>query len=144
MAETIPETQTFQLNKLVRDRIVALTEAEGGVVDYEILSGEKLIAALISKFKEELKELEEKFALGQDLSEELFDLSEIAKSINQLRGISAIQNEVGRARKESRAGSFVAGHFVHAVTLPEDNEWAVKFAANPKKFPQITPKIING
>jgi predicted house-cleaning noncanonical NTP pyrophosphatase (MazG superfamily) len=51
------KTRSFRLNKLVRDKIVHSTKAQGGTVKYEELKGKKLTRALVEKLIEEAQEL---------------------------------------------------------------------------------------
>jgi predicted house-cleaning noncanonical NTP pyrophosphatase (MazG superfamily) len=51
------KTRSFRLNKLVRDKIVQSTEAQGGTVKYEQLEGKELTRALVQKLIEEAQEI---------------------------------------------------------------------------------------
>jgi predicted house-cleaning noncanonical NTP pyrophosphatase (MazG superfamily) len=72
------KTRTFKLDKLVRDKIVESTEAQGGVVKYEQLKGAKLRRALVEKLIEETQELKMKGSLSSD---ELADIKGVLKMV---------------------------------------------------------------
>ncbi len=127
------KARTFKLNKLVRDKIVASTEAQGGEVKYKTLGGEKLTQALVTKLVEESKELQ-----TSELSAgELADLKEIIEQIARNLKITDKQLTGAQAEKRARNGGFTKGHFIDTLTLPADNKWAKYYAKDPKRFPEI-------
>ena len=127
------KNRTFRLNKLVRDKIVKLTENYGGSVDYEVLSGQKLNEALIDKLVEESKELK-----ISDLSVgELADLQEI---ISQLaKNLKITDKEIAKAqsKKRSENGGFTKGHYIRTLTAPGDSQWADYYGSDPTRFPEV-------
>jgi predicted house-cleaning noncanonical NTP pyrophosphatase (MazG superfamily) len=127
------KTRTFKLNKLVRDKIVESTEAQGGMVKYEKLQGKKLTQALVNKLIEESQELK-----NSNLSaEELADIKELLIALRENLKIHAGELEDKRRQKAAANGRFKQGHFIHELTLPADNKWAKYYAADPKRFPEV-------
>lgn len=126
-------TRTFKLNKLVRDKIVDSTEAQGGEVKYKQLTGSKLNQALLDKLIEEAKELK-----NSEMSvSELADLKEILIALRENLKIHAGELEDMRRKKAKSNGRFKKGHYVERLTLAADNKWAKYYAADPKRFPEI-------
>ena len=125
--------RTFELNKLVRDKIVESTKTQGGEVKYKKLGDKKLTEALVAKLVEEAKELK-----GTELSiEELADLKEIIEQIAKNLKITGKELATAQAKKRSKNGGFTKGHFIETLTLPADNKWAKYYASDPKRFPEI-------
>jgi predicted house-cleaning noncanonical NTP pyrophosphatase (MazG superfamily) len=125
------ETRTFNLNKLVRDKIVENLIERGGEVAYEKLEGEQLIEALLAKLHEEVGELGDEISL-----EELADIAEVVEAIALAKGHRRIELDSAKYDKHKEKGGFAAGHFVTRVTLPVDDEMAQYFASDPKRFPE--------
>jgi len=127
------KTRTFRLNKLVRDKIVESTEAQGGTVKYRTLKGDELTKALLTKLVEEANELK-----TSDLSVgELADLKELVEALAAHLGIDNEDLSMQQAEKAQRNGAFKKGHFIDTLTLPADNKWAKYYAAGPNRFPEI-------
>ena len=127
------KTRTFRLNKLVRDKIVELTESYGGSVKYKTLSGKELNEALLEKLVEEVREMQAaELAAG-----ELADLQEIIGQLAKNLKITDTELTNKQDKKRASNGGFAKGHFISTVTLPSDNKWAKYYAADPKRFPEI-------
>ena len=125
--------RTFKLNKLVRDKIVQSTEAQGGTVDYKVLRGKELNDALVAKLIEEAKELQ----TAELTAEEIADLKEIIDQIAaNLKITDKILAEV-QHKKRAKNGGFIKGHYIKKLSLPADNQWSDYYAADPKRFPEI-------
>ncbi len=87
--------------KLVRDRIPEIIEADGKACVTEVLSDERYLQMLDAKLDEELAEYQESKSL-----EELADLLEVIQSVVTARGWSLEQLEQVRAEKASKRGGF--------------------------------------
>lgn len=85
--------RTKRYNKLVRDKIPQIIEADGKSCTTEILFDEEYIKMLDEKLKEEFIEYQESKAI-----EELADILEIVYAIATARGYS--QETVERIRKQ--------------------------------------------
>ena len=92
---------TRAYNKLVRDRIPEIIEADGKICVYEILSDEDYIALLDQKLNEELAEYQESKSL-----EELADLLEVMQAAVKARGWTLEELEQVRSDKASKRGGF--------------------------------------
>lgn len=127
------KTRTFQLNKLVRDRIVEFNLARGGKVEYTVLEGGTFTKALVAKLVEEAKELQ-----GSQVSvEELADLQEIINQIRENLGVTEEDLQAVQDKKRLKNGGFKKGHFIQKLTLPANNEWVKYYASDPTRFPEL-------
>lgn len=88
-------------NKLVRDRIPELIEADGKLCTTEILPDDCYLQMLDAKLNEELAEYQESKSL-----EELADLLEVMRAVASARGWNWAQLEQVRREKAARRGGF--------------------------------------
>ena len=88
-------------NKLVRDKIPEIIEADGKNCEPEILSDEDYLKALDAKLDEELAE----YHKDQNV-EELADLLEVIYACAVARGYSKEELEMTRIRKAEKRGGF--------------------------------------
>ena len=88
-------------NKLVRDKIPEIIEADGKCCKTEILSDEEYIKMIDAKLDEELAEYHE----DQNL-EELADLMEVIYAAAEARGYSVEELEAVRLAKVEKRGTF--------------------------------------
>lgn len=88
-------------NKLVRDRIPEIIEAQGNSCVTEVLSNEAYLRMLDAKLDEELAEYHQ----DQNL-EELADLLEVIFAAAEARGYTREQLEQIRAKKAEERGGF--------------------------------------
>lgn len=88
-------------NKLVRDRIPEIIEANGKKCSTEILSDEEYLKMVDAKLDEELAE----YHKDQNI-EELADLLEVLYAAVQARGYSLEELEEVRAKKAEKRGTF--------------------------------------
>lgn len=88
-------------NKLVRDRIPAMIEAEGKSCQVEVLSEEAYLTALTVKLGEELEEFRQSGELG-----ELADLLEVMHAIVRAKDSSPEALELLRQTKAQERGGF--------------------------------------
>lgn len=88
-------------NKLVRDKIPEIIEADGKECKTRILSNEEYIAALEEKLNEEVAE----YQTDKNL-EEMADVLEVLQAICMARGYSLAELEAVRAKKVEKRGGF--------------------------------------
>ena len=88
-------------NKLVRDKIPEIIEADGKCCKTEILSDEEYIKMIDAKLDEELAEYHE----DQNI-EELADLMEVIYAAAEARGYSVEELEAVRLAKVKKRGTF--------------------------------------
>ncbi len=92
-------TKTY--NKLVRDRIPEIIEADGKTCICETLSAEDYLRTVDAKLDEELAE----YHKDQNI-EELADLLEVIYAATKARGYSLEQLEAVRVEKAAKRGGF--------------------------------------
>ena len=90
-----------EYNKLVRDKIPEIIEADGKCCKTEILSDEEYIKMIDAKLDEELAEYHE----DQNI-EELADLMEVIYAAAEARGYSVEELEAVRLTKVEKRGTF--------------------------------------
>ena len=97
-------------NKLVRDKIPEIIEADGKECKTRILSNEEYIAALEEKLNEEVAE----YQTDKNL-EEMADVLEVLQAICTARGYSMDELEAMRAKKAEKRGGFREKIFLEYV-----------------------------
>ena len=101
MAHRQKDKKAKQYQKLVRDRIPEMIEADGKTCVCETLSDEDYIAFLDQKLNEELAEYQESKSL-----EELADLLEVMQAVVKARGWTLEELEQVRSNKAAKRGGF--------------------------------------
>lgn len=97
-------------NKLVRDKIPQIIEADGKSCEIMILSNDEYIKMIDSKLDEELAE----YHKDQNL-EELADILELIYSVTKARGYSIDELEKLREKKVQERGGFREKIFLKKV-----------------------------
>ena len=97
-------------NKLVRDRIPEIIEADGRMCTTEILLDDRYLQMLDAKLNEELAEYQESKSL-----EELADLLEVMRAVASTRGWNWEQVEQVRQEKAAQRGGFEKNIFLKEV-----------------------------
>ncbi len=97
-------------NKLVRDKIPEIIEADGKTCKIEVLSDEDFLKALDAKLDEELAE----YHKDQNI-EELADLLEVIYACAEMRGCSKAELEKARLMKAEKRGGFKKKIFLNSV-----------------------------
>ncbi|SKB98683.1 Predicted house-cleaning noncanonical NTP pyrophosphatase, all-alpha NTP-PPase (MazG) superfamily [Lachnospiraceae bacterium] len=97
-------------NKLVRDKIPEVIEADGKKCETEIMSEEEYLKALDTKLDEELAE----YHRDQNI-EELADLLEVVYACAKARGYSLEELEKERTKKVIKRGAFEKKIFLKKV-----------------------------
>ena len=97
-------------NKLVRDKIPEIIEADGKVCRTHILSNEEYIVALEAKLNEEVAE----YQADKNL-EEMADVLEVLHASCVARGYSLDELEAMRAKKANERGGFKEKIFLEHV-----------------------------
>lgn len=92
-----------EYNKLVRDKIPQIIEADNKVCEKEILSDEEYTKMLDEKLNEECAEYQESKSI-----EELADILEVVYSIANKKGYSIEMLEKIRKEKADKRGGFSA------------------------------------
>lgn len=100
-----------QFNKLVRDKILEIIEANGDKAQYRILEDdEEYLRALLAK------DVEEGVELAKDLNlDELADKLAVLYAIAKLLGYTPEQIEQARVAKEAKRGGFEKRIFLEST-----------------------------
>ena len=77
-------------NKLVRDNVPEIIEADGGAPKIRALTGEEFIVELLNKLKEEAEEVVKAKADRQELIKEIGDVYEVIDAIIDNCGLNCI------------------------------------------------------
>ena len=127
--------RTFRFNKLVRDKIVARQQEEGGKPDYRVLEDKEYLQALKAKILEEAQEME--LSNVEDLVSELADLQEVIDCM--LEAIGKTKADVARVqtKKNAKAGSFKQKLFVDTVQVADDSKWIPYYLKNADRYPEV-------
>jgi predicted house-cleaning noncanonical NTP pyrophosphatase (MazG superfamily) len=110
----------FTLNKLIRDGIPAICQADGITLELQTLAGDQLNAALKDKLVEEAREAQTA-PTPDKTREELADLLEVIHALCQQLGISLTDIENIRQAKRRKRGGFDGGIFNTTATMAADN-----------------------
>lgn len=97
-------------NKLIRDKIPEIIEADGKSCETEILEDDEYLKMIDAKLDEELAEYHKE----QNL-EELADLLEVLYAATKARGYSIEELECMRAKKAEKNGGFKDKIFLKKV-----------------------------
>ena len=97
-------------NKLVRDKIPAIIEANGETAVTRVLSDEEYLSELEKKLQEECTEvLAER---GEHRIEELADVMEVVKALAEAQGSDLVAVERARKMKAEKRGGFAQKIFL--------------------------------
>lgn len=110
----------FTLNKLIRDGIPALCEAEGITLELQTLAGDELTTALKHKLVEEAQEAQTA-PTPDKTKEELADLLEVIHALCRQLSTSLTEIENIREAKRSARGGFDGGVFNTTATMSAHN-----------------------
>jgi predicted house-cleaning noncanonical NTP pyrophosphatase (MazG superfamily) len=98
-------------NKLVRDRIPEIIQADGLLIETKQLSDKEVIGLLKTKAIEEAQELEEAKEL-EDIKREMADILEILQSLADRLIIDMAEIEKLRQERAEKRGRFENGTFL--------------------------------
>lgn len=97
-------------NKLVRDKIPEIIEADGRTCKTHILTDEEYLTALEEKLNEEVAEYQKDKNL-----EEMADVLEVLQAICAARGYSLVELETLRKKKANDRGGFSKKIFLEST-----------------------------
>jgi predicted house-cleaning noncanonical NTP pyrophosphatase (MazG superfamily) len=101
----------MQYDKLVRDRIPEIIEADGVKAETRELASEEIIDLLKQKTIEEGQELAEATEID-DVKKEIADLEEVLRSLRERLNISDAEIEEIRQKRADARGRFEKGIFL--------------------------------
>src|SRR5579859_3298860 len=129
------EMVRIQLNKLVRDKFVAIYRTLGEKPTYRYLNPGEHVTELLRKVAEEASELST--ASPQKLAEEIADIEQV---LDDLRAVLNIQKSdilsIKRAKKKDKGG-FRKGLYIETLQLNDDDPWVQYYRKKPKRFPEL-------
>lgn len=128
-------TLRFKVDKLIRDRLPAMMQAQGLQVFTRRLDDAEFLARLKDKLVEEAAEARAAAGRGE-LIEELADLREVLLALIAAAGVTEAEVEAARLAKRTARGGF--DERVHnAAVEGEDGSAAVAYyLARPAQYPQ--------
>lgn len=101
MSHWVVNFTSMKYNKLIRDLIPKVIEADGKEAVMRILSDDEFINALNKKLQEEVDEYQDEESI-----EELADVLEVVYAIAQSKGVSEAELNKIRQEKRTRRGGF--------------------------------------
>lgn len=130
----MPRTLRFRVEKLIRDRLPAIMQADGLTTFERALPLRAFQAALTAKLVEEAREV----AAAQtraELVEELADVAEVILALTAAHGIDAAEVEAARVAKRDKRGGFDDRVWNAAVAAPEGSPALDYYLARPQLYP---------
>jgi predicted house-cleaning noncanonical NTP pyrophosphatase (MazG superfamily) len=130
------KTQTFRLEKLVRDKIADEHIKEGAQVTTRRLTTSELVQAAAAKIVEEVSEGTSLDELA-DAQEALTAAQNALTRLIMESGFTVEQVAEQQKLKNEQNGGFENGDFIETETWPADHDWAKHYASDPTRFPEI-------
>jgi predicted house-cleaning noncanonical NTP pyrophosphatase (MazG superfamily) len=122
--------RSFELNKLVRDKIVPEMLELGQKPVAKTLNGKDYLQALVTKLLEEAKELN-----ASDTSEalkELADLLEVIEALAKAFGADFDKLRTVQADRKTKRGGFEDRTYGGRLDLADDDPWVNYYAKEPE------------
>jgi predicted house-cleaning noncanonical NTP pyrophosphatase (MazG superfamily) len=126
----------FLQNKLWRDKIPALLEATGSIIQMQPLSDEAYDLQLKNKLIEETQEIIAA-TNKQEIMYECADLLETLDALYALHAISEADVKAIQEQKRAERGGFFERKFVSTVQHQPGSFGEKYCLANPEKYPEI-------
>lgn len=128
--------RAFKQNKLWRDKVVDMLEAQGSVIHWQRLEDHKFVQELKTKLLEEAEE----FVAATDaqpMQQELADVLEVVKAVCVAIGCSYEDIVALQEKKKHERGGFDGRRFVTIAEHPEGS-FGEKYCLNdPHKYPEV-------
>ncbi len=126
----------FKVNKLVRDNIPSILEAQGIKVTGRVMEKEEYIERLKDKLLEETKEVRLSNT-REELLEELADVLEVMMHLAGEHEISLEQILEMRKGKAKKKGAFAQKLYISSIDIEEGNEAITYYTARVDQYPEI-------
>lgn len=126
----------FLQNKLVRDKIPEIMEAQGSVLDWRYLNDTEYDEALRQKLVEESEEIEQ----APDREETIKELADLFEAIDALCDLHKISNDeiiAIQTKKREEKGGFSTRKFLDIAQHPENSAQVEYCLSQPHKYPEI-------
>jgi len=131
-------TLRFKVDKLIRDKLPAMMQAQGLTVFTRRLDDVEFVMRLKDKLVEEAAEARSATSRA-DLIEELADLGEVVLALAQASGVTPQEIEARRLAKRQERGGFDARVHNAAVEGDEESVGVAYYLARPAQYPQDEP-----
>jgi len=128
----------FRVDKLIRDRLPAIMQAQGLTVFTRRLDDAEFVARLKDKLVEEAAEARSA-ASQAELTDELADLREVMLALAEAAGIPEADVEARRIAKRAERGGFDGRVHNAAVEGDEASRGVAYYLARPQQYPQDKP-----
>lgn len=126
---------TFELNKLVRDKLPNEYSKNGQEAKYKELSLEQYQHELINKIIEEATELGLEAATDKVISE-IADIRQVLADLMKTYGIEEDQVIQKQLEKLEKIGGFSDARYVTTIELAEQDEWVKYYRKKPDVYPE--------
>jgi predicted house-cleaning noncanonical NTP pyrophosphatase (MazG superfamily) len=107
-------------NKLIRDKVPEIIEADNERPIYRVLSEEEYSVALLDKFHEELLELSSANN-KEEIVKELSDLQELIRAYAEFNGMSLEEILESTDGRREKRGGFTKRIFLEKTILEDNN-----------------------
>ena len=131
----ISNCHIFKMEKLVRDKIPQILEAQGAKVFHRIMDENEYYKYLKLKIIEEANEVLTAKSRNEVI-EELSDLIEVIKNIQSLHAIENEELENARIAKKSSNGGFQNRVYIAKVLIPKGHKLAGYYLARSENYPE--------
>lgn len=127
----------FQVNKLVRNKILDLMKNEGREIEMKVLRGKELQRELLMKIKEETDEALAVLDDDQKLIGEIADIKEALEAFIDERDFSYSRVQAVQKSKRDSNGGLDEGYFVETIALDSEDEWVKYYHDRPLQYQEI-------
>jgi len=124
---------TFQLNKLVRDKLREIYASLNQKAKYKNLTSREHKRQLIRKITEEADEVDINSSISE-VTDEIADLRQVLDDMMLLYGISEEQVKNSQKVSFDKKGGFIGGTYVETLELSDDDEWVDYYRKRPDIF----------
>jgi predicted house-cleaning noncanonical NTP pyrophosphatase (MazG superfamily) len=125
----------FRVDKLIRDKLPAMMQAQGLRVFARRLDDDEFVARLKDKLVEEAGEARSA-ASRPELIDELADLAEVTRALMAVSGVSPDDVEARRLAKHAERGGFDERVHNAAVEGDADSPGVGYYLARPQQYPR--------
>lgn len=126
----------FKQNKLWRDKMPSISEAQGSIIHIKPLSDAEYDEQLRVKLNEETKEVIAAQS-HKELLEELADVYEVVDALCKLHNISKDELLTTQCKKYEARGGFYERAFVTITEHPAGSYGEHYCRAQPEKYPEV-------
>lgn len=126
----------FKVEKLIRDKIPAILDSKGIVVNANAMVDQEFIYKLKDKLLEEAKEVLATSS-SDELCEELADVLEVIHALSKANGLTIQQIEQKRLEKREIKGGFENKIYNSFMQIEENNPSINYYLNKPQQYPEI-------